>query len=315
MNENDFISIRISSLRGDLKIPFDLYIRVAGKYIHYCKTGDSFEGKRLNRLKEKKLEKLFILKLAEKDFMDYLRANLNTAFDPNSNKAIEIRSEVAHGYVQTAAEDLMESPTNANLYWTLIDSSKRFTQFLSANKSALKAIYDIENLDNNIGHHGTNVAALAYYLARQIGLPDGDTLTQLVAGCLIHDIDHWHTRFNVAGLRADFSESELVQYKKHPRNGLLRFQNLNMDRLVKNIILQHEEACDGSGFPSGIREKELEPLVIVAAIANAFDRVVTFEGKRPKEALKFLLIDKLGVYPLNYLQGLQAVLRQSGIIT
>lgn len=314
MDENDFISIRISSLRGDIKIPFDVYVKIAGKYIHYCRTGESFEGKRLNRLKEKKLQKLYILRLAEKDFTDYLRTSLNTAFDPNSKKDIAIRTEVVHGFAQSASEDIFENPVNPNYYSNLIESSKRFATFLSRDNAALKAIYDIENIDNNIGHHGTNVAATAFYLARHLKYTNADQLTNLIAGCLIHDIDHAHTGFNVAGLRSNFSEQELSVYKKHPRNGLLRFENLSMNPLIKNIIHQHEEACDGSGFPSGLKEKDLDPLVVIAAVSNAFDRVVTFEGKRPKEALKFLLIDKMGVYPLAYLHGLQEVLRWSGVL-
>jgi hypothetical protein len=50
MSEGEFTSVRVSTLRGDLRIPFDVYVKVAGKFILYCRSGSSFEGVRLERL-------------------------------------------------------------------------------------------------------------------------------------------------------------------------------------------------------------------------------------------------------------------------
>ena len=56
------VPIRVSTLRGDQQITFDVYVRVAGKYILYCREGDSFEGERLERLVSKRLTKMYIRK-------------------------------------------------------------------------------------------------------------------------------------------------------------------------------------------------------------------------------------------------------------
>ena len=44
MDATEFLPIRVSTLRGDLKIPFSAYVKVAGKHICFCREGDSFEG-------------------------------------------------------------------------------------------------------------------------------------------------------------------------------------------------------------------------------------------------------------------------------
>ena len=51
----DYVSIRVSTLRGDQKIDFNAYIKINEKMVLYLRRGDSFEGERLLRLKEKKL--------------------------------------------------------------------------------------------------------------------------------------------------------------------------------------------------------------------------------------------------------------------
>ena len=61
MSANQYVPIRVSTLRGNLKIPFDAYVSVASKHILFCRKGDSFGGDRLDRLKKKKLKIMFIL--------------------------------------------------------------------------------------------------------------------------------------------------------------------------------------------------------------------------------------------------------------
>ena len=81
MESSDFVPIRVSTLRGDTKISFDTYVNIAEKNILFCRKGDSFEGERLNRLKKKKLKKMFILKEQEEDYRNYLTKNIEEAYD------------------------------------------------------------------------------------------------------------------------------------------------------------------------------------------------------------------------------------------
>ncbi|MGZ3722165.1 MAG: HD-GYP domain-containing protein, partial [Bdellovibrionales bacterium] len=105
-----YTPIRVASLRGDLKIPFDAYIFVAGKHILYCRKGSSFEGKRLERLKAKKLKKLFVKPEDEIPYRQYLEQSIDTAY--NAKGPIEMRAEVIQGFQQSAAEEFMEDPLN-----------------------------------------------------------------------------------------------------------------------------------------------------------------------------------------------------------
>jgi HD-GYP domain-containing protein (c-di-GMP phosphodiesterase class II) len=66
---------------------------------------------------------------------------------------------------------------------------------------------------------------------------------------------------------------------------------------------------DGSGFPKKLTGDDVDPMVLVVGAANAYDRFTTFQGLNPKGALKALLIDKVGAYPLKDLQTLQNILK------
>jgi len=93
--------------------------------------------------------------------------------------------------------------------------------------------------------------------------------------------------------------AQKVQDKKH------------FDPTVTKIIAQHEEHIDGSGFPKQARESELDPLSIIVSSANALDRLLTFENVPRQEAVKKLMIDQVGRHPLNHIQFLGEILRES----
>lgn len=313
-SDSPHIPIRVSTLRGDLKIPFDVYILVAGKYIHYCRAGESFEGKRLERLKAKKLKKMFIRKDDDIAYRQYLEQSIDTAYK-DSGRDMQTRVEVIQGFQQATAETFIEDPLDKFSYEMARSSVQRFTEFIETNPEALKAVLELKNTDMNIIHHGFTVAAIAVAIAQEQNLRTGAPLHLLALGCLLHDIEHYHSDLKVGRPLSAFSKEELESYKSHPWTGAHRLEKSTfVDQLVMNIIIQHEEHINGDGFPKGLREKDMDPLVLVAATANAYDRLICFEGMNLKDALKAMMIDKLGTFPLPYLMSLQRILKKIRVV-
>ncbi len=111
---------------------------------------------------------------------------------------------------------------------------------------------------------------------------------------MLHDIDHVESGVDVSRPLEALSKEELALYKEHPMRGAQRMQRLNfVEQIVMNVVLQHEECIDGTGFPKGLKEKDIEPVVLMASVANAYDRLVSFQKQTPKDALKTLMIDNL----------------------
>jgi len=309
-----FIPIRVANLRGDLKIAFDIFVLVAGKHIHYCRKGESFEGTRLERLKTKKLKKMYIPEGDEPAYQDYLNASIDEAY-ANTDKPIEVRAEVIQGFQQAAAEQYMEDPSDKYSYEYTKTSVMRFTQFLQKEPAALRALLGLKNTDFSVTHHGVSVATLSVGIAMEAKINVTDPLHLLALGCLIHDIDHFYTELPLDQPVESWDPEKQAKYKDHPLNGAHRLQTADfVDQLVHKIIIQHEEHIDGSGFPQKLLEKDLHPLALVAGVANAFDRMISYDQMNPKDALKAMLVDKMGMYPLPLLQTLQDILKRQKIV-
>jgi HD-GYP domain-containing protein (c-di-GMP phosphodiesterase class II) len=50
-----------------------------------------------------------------------------------------------------------------------------------------------------------------------------------------------------------------------------------------NIIAQHEEIIDGTGFPQGLKESKIDPMALLVGSANRIDRMLTFERVKREE--------------------------------
>lgn len=306
-----FLPIRVSTLRGDQEINFDAYVKIADRQILYLRKGDSFEGPRLRRLKDKKLKKMYINEEDEGNYRAYLTRNIEMAYDPNSAKSIATRSEIIQGSQQANAEAIFENPDNADAYNKAKDECVRFVEFLMKEDSGLAHIVSLENMDKNIAHHGVTVATLATGIAKRLGMSDPRQMQTLSMGALLHDLEHFHNAIDVARPRDDFSPEEMEVYLKHPTEGARRVsEKRHMDPQVVKIIAQHEERIDGTGFPNNLLENQMDPLSVIVSTANALDRLIAFEGISPKESVKTLTIKSVGSFPLAHIQALGDIMNQ-----
>lgn len=306
-----FLPIRISTLRGDQEISFDTYVKINDKQVLYLRKGDTFDGPRLKRLREKKVKKMYITEGDEGSYRSYLSKNIEMAYDPKSSKSIETRAEIIQGYQQANAEAVIEDPDSVEAYTKAKDESARFVEFLMNEDQGLAHILALENLDKNVAHHGVTVATLATGIAKKIGKMDPKHVQMLSLGALIHDLEHFYTALDVARPRNKFTPEELKAYQMHPTEGAHRVsEKKHMDPQVVKIIAQHEENIDGKGFPVGLTENQLDPLAIIVSTANALDRLITFEGIARKDAVKTLTINHVGSFPLQHIQTLGDILSQ-----
>ncbi len=309
----DYVPIRVSTLRGEQKIDFNAFLKINDKYILYLRRGDSFEGQRLGRLKEKKLRKMFILSEDESNYRTYLSRNIEIAYDKSSSQTLENRAAIIQGSQQSNVEEVMESPENKALYEEAKDAAGKYVDFLMNEDEAFGQIMKIENVDHSIAHHGVTVSTLSMALAKRLGVADPKQTQLLTLGALLHDFGHFQTPLDLARPLKAFSNDEMVIYKGHPEQGCSKVQDKkHFDKTVLNIIAQHEEYIDGNGFPNGLNESKMDPMAVIVASANALDRLMTFEGIKRADSVKHLMLTSVGKYPLNHIQILGDIMKTLG---
>jgi putative nucleotidyltransferase with HDIG domain len=306
----DYVSVRVSTLRGDQKINFDAYIKINEKMVLYLRRGDSFEGDRFRRLKEKRVRKMFIAVDDEINYREYMQKNIEIAYNDNSGADIQSRAEIVQGQQQSNTEEMFENPASIETYNNTKDNASKYVQFLMSNSKAVGAVMGIQNDDGNIAHHGVTVSTLSVALAQKLGMTDPKKMQLLALGALLHDFAHHNSPLTLDHPISQFSKEDLAIYKSHATAGAALVQDKkHFDQNVINIIAQHEECIDGSGFPLGARESQLDPLAVLVSSANALDRLITYEKIPKADAVKKLMIEQVGRHPLNHIQYLAEILK------
>lgn len=309
----DYVSIRVSTLRGDQKINFDAYVKINDKMILYLRRGDSFEGNRLQRLREKKLKKMFIQPADESQYREYMQKNIELAYDNNSGKDIQTRSEIIQGEQQSNVEEVFENPGEAEAYLQAKDAAGKYVQFLVSNNDAIKSIMSIENSDKSVAHHGVSVATLSVALAQKLGVTDAKNAQLLALGATLHDFGHHDSPLYPKKKRDEMNPDEVNLYKNHVIDGAKKVQDKkHFDQIVLRIINEHEEHADGSGYPRGLTEKQMDPLSVIVSTCNSIDRMITFDGLSRDEACKKMMVEYVGKYPLGHIQKAIDVVKTLG---
>ncbi len=195
---------------------------------------------------------------------------------------------------------------------------------LSGDADATVQLVNLKAQDENAYLHAINVAALALVLGRKLELKK-EQLRQLGMAALFHDIGHQQVPYQILHKKTALSKAESELYQRHPVFGEEIAKRMNtLPKSVLDVILQHHEQMDGSGFPQGLKGLEISVPARIVGLVNRYDNLCNGQGankpKSPYESVSqmyskekghfdpgFLtaFISNLGVYPPGTLVKLE----------
>ncbi|EQC43923.1 HD-GYP domain-containing protein [Bacteriovorax sp. Seq25_V] len=175
----------------------------------------------------------------------------------------------------------MNNCIDADSFLPMILSAKKEIEIFQLNISHTVSLagYLAEELlteDNRTNR----IVAISYYLAKNMNMNDQETLADIVCAAffahlgytqLDHSLSHRPTN--------ELSDKEKDKIKKHPgySHHLLLKSGIEISERCKNIIFQHHERYDGSGYP---RQKHSEFIDTMALILGAVSHILEYsEGE------------------------------------
>jgi PAS domain S-box-containing protein len=138
----------------------------------------------------------------------------------------------------------------------------------------------VETRDPYTAGHERRVAELATVIGRELGMGNAE-LDGLRLGSLIHDIGKISVPAEILAKPGRLSEVEFNLIKQHSQAGHDILSVIDFGRPVAEMVLQHHERLDGSGYPRGLRAGDLLPEALVLAVA---DVVEAMSSHRPYRA-------------------------------
>jgi putative two-component system response regulator len=172
--------------------------------------------------------------------------------------------------------------------------AKRFTDELESTKYVILALARaIEARDGYTEQHTERVAARAVALGERLGL-SSNALHVLQRGCMLHDVGKIGISESILGKPSSLTGDEFALMREHPVKGVAICRPLR-SRLIAQalpIVRHHHERIDGAGYPDGLKGTDIPLGARIAAIADAYDAMVSDRpyrmGMSPARALDVL---------------------------
>lgn len=140
--------------------------------------------------------------------------------------------------------------------------------------------------------HSINVALLSTLIGKWMKFGP-QTLDNLMLAGLFHDIGKMRIDKNILNKPDKLSDEEFEEIKKHPVYSYeLLQENTDIPLDVKVGVLMHHERMDGSGYPYGVYNENINDIAKVLAVADVYDAMISdrpYQKKRsPFDVMQLL---------------------------
>lgn len=124
--------------------------------------------------------------------------------------------------------------------------------------------------------HAMIVCMLSLQIANEMQTTHQAALEKLSLGALLHDIGMKFVPAEIlAKPRHTWTMEELAVYEQHPIKAVTMLRDMkDISNDVLQIIAEHHETSQGTGFPKKLREVKLSPLGKIVALADYFSELV-----------------------------------------
>ena len=144
-----------------------------------------------------------------------------------------------------------------------------------AYRSTLKALTAaLETRDSETHGHSERVVSYSLRLGREYGL-NSDEMKSLEFGSLLHDIGKIGVPDSILRKPAKLTDEEWVRMREHPLHGQQILRGIEFLQGAARVVAQHHEKWDGSGYPLGLREHDIDICARIFAVADAFDAITS----------------------------------------
>lgn len=257
--------------------------------------------------------------------LDIIKEEINKFYNGNLNLNFEVQ-----------AYNLLGKPRDLNISILPIENERVLvsivdvTQRRDIERKLYASIYQLNNIftqvimtlssimeykDSYTAYHQKRVSELSQEIAKEMNLPK-DKIEAIKTGALLHDIGKISIPGEILNKPGRLSVLEMNIVKTHPINGYNMLKNIDFPSEVLEIVEEHHERLDGSGYPEGLKDKEISLPVRIVSVADVVEAMVSHRPYRPPlgidKALKEIEENKGTKYDENVVEVCIKLFRERG---
>jgi HD-GYP domain-containing protein (c-di-GMP phosphodiesterase class II) len=204
------------------------------------------------------------------------------AFDAESIDVFEnLAKELAYGLHALGERRLLQAERQ-----DLAKTQEQLREALSAMVAPI--VMAMEMRDPYTTGHQSRVAKIAYAIGKEMGWPE-DRLQGLRVAAEVHDIGKISIPSEILTKPGKLNPAEWEMIKGHPEAGYTILKDIPFVWPVAEIVRQHHEKLDGSGYPQGLKADAILPEAKVLAVADIVEAMAAFRPYRAGIKLHLVL--------------------------
>lgn len=205
------------------------------------------------------------------------------------------------------------------LLFSVRDTTER-KRLEAVQQRMMTAVIDVigsvsESRDPYTAGHQRRVTELATALAEEMRMSDEDVADVRLAG-LMHDIGKVVVPAEILSLAGQLSSIEFEVVKDHAEAGYQILSSAHLEGPIVELVHQHHERCDGSGYPRGLRADELLPGAKILAVADVVEAMCSPRPHRPAPGIRLALAEIEGgsgrTYDADVVEACTSLFRDKG---
>jgi putative nucleotidyltransferase with HDIG domain len=168
----------------------------------------------------------------------------------------------------------------------------RHLEFLEANMVATIDVVStiVAMRDPYTAGHERRVTHLARAIAAELGL-DEEAQDRVAMAARVHDVGKLAVPPEVLAKRGRLTPMEMEVARSHSRQGYEILRKSNFSWPLAEVVLQHHERYDGSGYPDGLRGEQIMLEARVIAVADVVEAMSSNRPHRPGRPLEAALAE------------------------
>ena len=138
----------------------------------------------------------------------------------------------------------------------------------------------VEARDPYTSGHQKKVSRLARAIAQDMALPN-DTIDNIRMAGIIHDIGKISVPAEILSKTSKLTDMEFSLIKIHSQSGYDILKDAELPHPIAEIVLQHHERLDGSGYSHGLKDGQIILEARIVAVADVVEAMSSHRPYRP----------------------------------
>ncbi len=223
-------------------------------------------------------------------------------------KNMENRLQIAYNELELTVRERTRELASTNHDLQLeVTERKRAEQELNDSYYRLKKAMEetvnafisaVEIRDPYTAGHQLRVATLSRAIAGEMGL-ETEKRNAIRIAAILHDIGKIYIPNEILTKPDKLTETEYSVVKNHPLAGYDILKTIDFQMPVAQIVYQHHERLDGSGYPLGLSGNEIMMEARIVNVADVVDAMISQRPYRPSQGIGDALAeiaDNAGVF-------------------